>query len=66
MSALLRRRSIVVRSFDGVPFSANLRAFYRLYVFFVSPYFYHDAFMHHTMHVGLLDAPGTLLQCITL
>jgi len=25
-------------------------------VFFVSPYFYHDAFMHHTMH--LLDAPG--------
>src|SRR6218665_1558582 len=24
--------------------------------FFVSPYFYHDAFMHHTMHV--LDAPG--------
>jgi len=25
---------------------------------FVSPYFYHDAFMHHTMHVGLLDAPA--------
>jgi len=24
--------------------------------FFVSPYFYHDAFMHHTMQV--LDAPG--------
>jgi len=27
-----------------------------LYVFFVSPYFDHDAFMHHTMHV--LDAPA--------
>jgi len=27
-----------------------------LYMYFVSPYFYHDAFMHHTMHV--LDAPG--------
>jgi len=26
-----------------------------LYVYFVSPYFYHDAFMHHPMH--LLDAP---------
>ena len=30
--------------------------FYILYVFFVSPYHYRDAFMHHTMHV--LDAPG--------
>jgi len=29
--------------------------FYILYVYFVSPYFYHDAFMHHAMHV--LDAP---------
>jgi len=28
-----------------------------LYVFFVSPYFDHDAFMHHTMHA--LDSPGT-------
>ena len=36
-------------------FSANLRVFYIFYVFFVSPYFYHDAFMHHTMHV--LEAP---------
>jgi len=25
-------------------------------VFFVSPYFDHDAFMHHTMHA--LDAPA--------
>jgi len=24
--------------------------FYILYVFFVSPYFYHDAVIHHTMH----------------
>ena len=24
--------------------------FYILYVYFVSPYFHHDAFMHHTMH----------------
>jgi len=29
--------------------------FFILYVFFLSPYFDHDAFMHHTMHV--LDAP---------
>ena len=37
-------------------FSENyLRVFYILYVFFVSPYFYHDAFMHHTMDV--LEAP---------
>jgi len=27
-----------------------------LYVFFVSPYFDHDAFMHHPMHVQ--DSPG--------
>ena len=26
-----------------------------VYVHFVSPYFYHDAFMHHTIYV--LDAP---------
>ena len=25
---------------------------------FSSPYFYHDAFMHHIIHVGLLDVPG--------
>jgi len=25
-------------------------------VYFVFPYFYHDAFMHHPLHV--LDAPG--------
>jgi len=30
--------------------------FYILYVFLVSPYFDHDAFMHHTMHI--LDAPA--------
>src|SRR6218665_2642606 len=36
--------------------SYNLPVFYILYVFFVSPYFDHDAFMHHTMHV--LDAPA--------
>ena len=34
-------------------FSANLRVFYTLCVFFVYPYFYHDVFMHHT-----LDAPA--------
>ena len=32
----------------------NYCALYMLSVIFVSPYFYHDAFMHHTMHV--LDA----------
>jgi len=37
-------------------FFLNSPAFYILYVYFVSPYFDHDAFMHHPMHV--LDAPG--------
>jgi len=32
----------------------KLTCFYILYMYFVSPYFYQDAFMHHTMHV--LDA----------
>ena len=39
--------------------------FCMLYVYFASPYFYHDAFMHHAMHV--LDAPddeGGLQQVI--
>ena len=39
-------------------FSKNSPAFYigLLYVHFVSPYFDHDAFMHHPVHV-LMDAP---------
>src|SRR6218665_2180092 len=36
-------------------FYKNSPAFCILYVYFVSPYFDHDAFMHHPMHV--LDAP---------
>jgi len=32
-------------------FSKNSPAFYILYVYFVSPHFDHDAFMHHPMHV---------------
>ena len=36
-------------------FYKNSPAFYILYVYFVSPFFNHDAFMHHPMHV--LDAP---------
>src|SRR6218665_1165082 len=37
-------------------FSKHSTAFYILYVYFPPPYFDHDAFMHHPMHV--LDAPG--------
>jgi len=33
----------------------NSPAFYILYVYFIPPYFDHDAFMHHPVHV--LDAP---------
>src|SRR6218665_2571268 len=40
------------------PFSKNSPAFYILYVYFVSPYFDHDAFMHHPMHV--LDVPASI------
>src|SRR6218665_1113299 len=34
------------------PDFVKLTCFYILYMYFVSPYFYHDVFMHHTMHVG--------------
>ena len=37
------------------PLFRKIYVLYILSVFFVSPYFDHDAFMHHTMHV--LDAP---------
>ena len=37
------------------PDFVKFTCFYILYMFFVSPYFDDDAFMHHTMHV--LDAP---------
>src|SRR6218665_1601642 len=37
-------------------FSENSTAFYILSVYFSPPYFGHDAFMHHPMHV--LDAPA--------
>jgi len=40
------------------PLYKNSPAFYILYVYFVSPYFDHDAFMHHPMHV--LNAPAYL------
>src|SRR6218665_2738529 len=36
--------------------SSNLHVFCMLYVILPSPYFDHDAFMHHTMHI--LDAPA--------
>src|SRR6218665_2477190 len=50
-------KNIVSRILENVPlFSLNLRFFYLLHMYFVSPYFDHDAFMHHTMHV--LHAPA--------
>src|SRR6218665_2920037 len=46
-------------AFQNFPLiSFNLPVLNVLYVFFVSPYFDHDAFMHHTVHV--LDASGIL------
>ena len=48
---------IIPPTFSNSPlFPRNLRVFYILCVYFVSPYFDHGAFMHHTWHV--LDAPG--------
>jgi len=38
----------------------KLTCFYMLYMYFVSPYFDHDAFMHHTMRV--LDASESILN----
>jgi len=47
-------------TFGNIPLiSLNLRFFYILYLFFVSPQFDHVTFMHHTMH--LLDAPARRL-----
>ena len=54
ISPLFRQNYSFLSTFQNFSlFSVNLRVFYMLYVFFVSTYFYHDAFMHHTMHVGL-------------
>jgi len=33
-------------------------------VYFVSPYFHHDAFMHHPMYV--LDAPASSEECVLI
>ena len=38
-------------------FSFDLCAFCLIYVFFSFPYFDHDAFMHHTIHVGPTGRP---------
>ena len=41
--------------------SKNSPVFYILHVHFVSPYFDHDAFMHHPMHV--LDSSVRMYTC---
>jgi len=60
------RKLLFPPTFKNFPLiSLNLRVFYILSVFFVSPYFDHDAFMHHTMHT--LDAHGPrtmILYCV--
>jgi len=43
-------------------FSKNSPSFYILYVYFVSPYFDHDAFMHHPMRVLGAPAHYSLLE----
>ena len=40
----------------SLPVFAKFTCFLHTLGFLVSPYFYHEAFMHHTMHV--LDASG--------
>jgi len=46
-------------TFQNVPSGLQkFTCFYILYVYFVSPYYDHDAFMHHPMHVvDASDAP---------
>src|SRR6218665_417569 len=52
--SLIRKNLLFPPTFQNFPlFSKNSTAFYILYVYF-PPYFHHDAFMHHPMHV--LDA----------
>src|SRR6218665_3791544 len=41
------------------PVLEKITCFFYILVYFVSPYFDHDAFMHHPMHV--LDAPASSL-----
>jgi len=43
------------------PVSQKLLFPLHLLVYFVSPYFYHDAFMHHQMHVLDASGPGASL-----
>src|SRR6218665_2960967 len=45
-------------------FSKNAPAFYILLVYFVFPYFGHDAFMHHPMHV--LNSPEFEMTCMNV
>ena len=49
-------------------FSPCFRQIYVFFTYFMcfsfSPYFYHDAFMHQPMHVGLLDA--TVCVCLSV
>ena len=55
ISPLFRENYYFPPYFDKCPpplFYTNSPAFYILYVYFVSPYFYHDAFMHHPMQVA--------------
>ena len=55
ISPLIRENVLFPPTFQNSPlFLKNSPAFYILYVYF-PPYFDHDAFMHHPMHV--LDAP---------
>ena len=60
---LFRDKTPTLTNFPPL-FYTNSPALYILYVYFVSPYFYHDAFMHHPMHV--LDATELVPWCAEL
>ena len=53
---LFRKFSIYPSISENSPHFVSFTCFCLLYVFFISPYFDHDTFMHHILHV--LDASG--------
>src|SRR6218665_639225 len=55
ISPLIRKKILFPPAFKTFPPAfVKFTCFYMLSVYFVPPYFYHDAFMHDIMHV--LDA----------
>src|SRR6218665_4227988 len=58
ISTKLKNFPLSHQTYTYSPFPQNLLFVCLIYIFLLSPYFDHDACMHHALHV--LDAPGWL------